>query len=163
MRQLLGTLSSLAILLLCAGCGGSSGPGSTPQDTFAAAQDAGSSKDYAAIAELYEPKQLDEMMGMFRSMASSPMGGELLKEMDLTAEELEDMSSQELFAHMARAAAEGKSGNEMKAESFDQMRGAEIVDTTVNGEHAVIKWKTSSETGALNLVRVDGKWFIDME
>jgi len=161
-RASLASLAGLAGLALLGACG-SAGPGSTPEDTVAAAREASADKDYAAFAALIAPEQLEEMAGMLRMLGTGPAGAEMRAELELTAEELQAMSSQELFAHAASHAADGESGPGLENDKFDHLDGAEILDTQVEGERAMVRVKSGDTTDALTLVRVDGKWYIDMQ
>lgn len=158
MRQLGGFLAT-AFLFLFAACGGS-GPGSTPEDTFAAFQSAVQSEDYDEIVDLIPPKakeQLKEAFDEAKKHLDGPEAEAGMKNLNLTKEEVLDCDTPEEFAAlMIRKMAE------KDPDTMEKIATAEVKDSKVNGNTATLTIESGDYKSTIRFTQDENLWYIEM-
>lgn len=150
----------VALAILFAACGGGSGGGSTPEATFETMKKAVTNKDWNGFFDCVAPSALEEQEKEFNEgigkegpegdMARAMMAGMLGKEPD----ELKGMNFRDFMVAMMDKAVE------MDPDGFAQVKDAVIVESKIDGDKAVLKVKTGDDTDDMEMMKVDGKWYL---
>jgi hypothetical protein len=144
----------LGLALLLGACGGSAAA-DTPEGTFESMRDAAVSGDWGAVYDLMSEQaqgQVGEQIDRMKQYPE-PVRKQTCESLGVSAEELDSMSARDFFAKMMEKS--------LPAEEVEKIKSAKIVDTNVEGDKAVLKFETDGEQQTLQLVKKDGKWYID--
>jgi hypothetical protein len=148
------TILAAAVLALAfAACGG--GAGSSPESTFEAMRQAAINKDGGTMYDLLSPEARKQATAGFEQMKDAPPQAKeaVAKQMGITAGELDSMTPRDFFALMMEKNADDKMVEEAKS--------SKIVESKVEGDKATLTVETNGEKETVQLIRVDGKWFLE--
>jgi major membrane immunogen (membrane-anchored lipoprotein) len=146
-----------AALAACAlvACGGGSGAGSTPEDSFEAAKKVAADRDYAGMVDLISPSMLAKLEEQWKKGMEGPGAEMMAKMLDMSADEMKAMSFSEYMAAMMEKQAE------KDPETVDAMKGATIKDKKVEGDRCTLTvTQADGKEEKVTLVREDGKWYL---
>jgi hypothetical protein len=148
------SVAAVAVLaLVFTACGGGSGPGSTPEDTFHAVKKAFAAKDFSAIVDLMPPSKLAEAEAEFDKNMSGPMAEGLAGVLGKDAEEVRKMGYKEFSAAMLAKMVE------KSPEEFASMQDSEIISSKIDGDRATLKIKTGDEEQTVEFQKENGLWY----
>ncbi len=150
-------LCLLALALVFTACGGGSA-GATPKATFEAMKAAGEKKDGGALYDLLSPDAQKKVAAQLDQMKATPvdqMQAEVKKQMEeqfgMTFDEMKKMSARDFMAKMFA---------KMSDEDLKEVKDTVFVSEKIDGDKAVVTTKQGDTEDTLQMVKIDGKWFL---
>jgi hypothetical protein len=137
----------LVLGVMFGACGG--GGASTPEAAFESLKSAALNKDGGALYDMMAPSEVARAEKEWEDAKNSADRSTGMAQMlGVSVEELKAMSFRDMFVRMAD-----------KQESTEEI-SLELVETTVDGDKATLKIKSTKGVDSVSLVKEDGKWYL---
>jgi hypothetical protein len=149
-------LITLAAGLLLPACGDTGKPGTTPQATFESVREAVADHEWGVVYDLLEGREIERVKRQLETDRTllEEQRQELLEELSISAGQLETMSARDYFIRYTEVRSRAR------PETIERIAKAEILETKVDGEKAVITWQAGTETKEMELALREGLWFV---
>ncbi|MCU0726548.1 MAG: hypothetical protein MUE73_12285 [Planctomycetes bacterium] len=148
--------TALALCLLLPACGDAGTPGPTPEATFETVRKAVADRRWGTVFDLLAGKELERFKRQLdadRSM-NEEQRNELLEELGLSARELDAISPRDYYIRFTEVRSRAK------PELTDRIAKAGIDEVKVDGERAVITYRTGEKSREMELARREGLWYV---
>jgi hypothetical protein len=113
-------------------------------------KNAASSQDWGTIWELMTPDRRKQLEGSLKGEED-----EVAAMLEMSADDVKSMSVKDVFVAVKEKQMEG---NE---EDMEKAAEAEFVKEEIDGDNAKVTFKSEGRERTLDMIKVDGKWYID--